>query len=115
MSRSTQTNVENGLTELFSRETDLGEALNNEAQAEHDFKLKRAEEFLKADGTVDAREAKALIACKEQHLAYLKKKATKEFTHAKWKDALANVSARQSILSAEVKGDFSYATNKDTV
>jgi len=109
MSRSIATSIENDLAILADREAALEQACMAEAESRHAFDIKSAREFLNAEGTVDARKALATLACDKEYLEHLKTKAVKEFTKAKWTDALQAVSAHQSILSASVKGDFSHA------
>jgi hypothetical protein len=95
--------LEKALTDVEAIEPDLEKALNDEATKEHTFKIKQAEEYLKASGTVDERKAKALTACKDVYLSHLKAVAVKDFIKAKLKDRQDAVSARQSLLTASVK------------
>lgn len=95
--------LEQALDAVAEIEPDFEKALNDEATKEHAFKVKQAEEYLKASGTVDERKAKALVTCKDVYLAHLKAVAVKDFLKAKLKDRQDAVSARQSLLSAEVK------------
>ena len=108
MSRSAPDKVEQSLSEIWMRESEFGTAAIEDAEAEHAFKIKHAKEFLKADGSVEARKAMALVECDTQHLDYLKKKAIKEFTREKLRDAQDALSARQSLLSYEAKTNFGY-------
>lgn len=101
-------NLEKSLSEIYVREQDFEKACNDDAQAEHAFKLKYAQEFLSADGSVDARKATALTKCSEEHLAYLKATAVRDFTKEKLRDSQAALSARQSLLTASVKSDMNY-------
>lgn len=108
MSRSNQNNIERSLADIWTREQEFGDAGQGDAEAEHAFKIKNAKEFLAADGSVEARKATALLACEKEHLDYLKKKAIKEFTREKLRDAQDALSARQSLLSYEAKTNFAY-------
>jgi hypothetical protein len=96
------------LDAIWSRENDFEIACTDLAEAEHAFKIKEAKEFLSADGSVDARKATALVNCEALHGDYLKKKAIKEFSREKLRDAQDALSARQSLLSYEVKTNFGY-------
>ncbi len=107
-------NVENVIRELYTRETAYTESCNQLADAEHAYKVALAVEFGKADGSVDVRKNLALIACKEQYKAYLQADAVKDYTKELLRDAQAVLSARQSLLSASMKGDFAYATDRRT-
>lgn len=104
----TQKSVEETLTMIWQRESDYEEACNEQAEAEHNYKLNDAKSFLAADGNIKEREATALIANQKLHLDYLQKKARKEFTKEKLRDAQDALSARQSLLSYEAKTNFGY-------
>jgi len=110
MSRSTQTNIESALRAVDERESEFGVALQNDAEAKHRYEMKQAQEFLDAEGTVDARKAIALKNCDVEYLDYLKKKAVKEFTREKLKDAQDALSARQSLLKYEAQTNFGYTS-----
>lgn len=112
MSRSLKSDIEDTLSKLWDRETEYGTALDAAAIAEHNLKLKDAEEFLKAEGTIDAKKATALKNCADLHLDYLKKKAVKEFTRVKLQDAQDALSAQQSLLRAEMGSDAVYSTDR---
>lgn len=92
--------LEKALTDVEAIEPDFEKALNDEATKEHTFKIKQADEYLKASGTVDERKARALITCKDAYLAHLKAVAVKDFLKVKIKDRQDAVSARQSLLSS---------------
>ena len=108
------TNVEKVITELYSRETEYKNACNNLADAEYAYKTALAVKFNEGEGTVDQRKNSALIACKEQYKAYLQAEAVKDYTKELLVDCQKVLSARQSLLSACVKGDFAYATDRRT-
>lgn len=106
--------LEQSLTELYSRESEYGSALQDDAEAEHAYKMKQAREYLAAEGTEKARAATALIACETLHLDYLKKAAVKDFLKEKLRDSQQALSARQSLLTASVKSDLGYANDRRT-
>lgn len=104
--------LEQTLTELHARETAYQEACENAASAKHAYEMKKAKEFLAADGTVQARKATAMVACEKEHMNWLNAQAIKTFTYQKLKDAQGASSARQSILSAGSRSDQAYALDK---
>jgi hypothetical protein len=104
--------LETALTELSSRETAFGEALDLDAVAEHAYKLAKASAFLASEGTEKAREAQSVVSSEKLFLDHLKKKAVKEFTREKLRDCQDALSARQSLLSSSVKSDLGYANNR---
>lgn len=104
--------LQDSLQELYSRENEYGTALQQDAEAEHAYKMKQAREYLAAEGTEKARTATALIACETLHLDYLKKAAVKDFTKEKLRDSQQALSARQSLLTSSVKSDLGYANDK---
>lgn len=109
MSLSETTQVENSISEIYDREKAYETACVDEAEAEHTFKMKQAREFLDAEGSVEARKATALVACDTLYLDYLKKSAVRDFTKEKLRDSQQVLSARQSILSANVKSNNAYS------
>lgn len=115
MSRSNQDNVEQSLSMIFAREEDLRKALLDEAEAKHLYEVKQAKEILKAEGTEKVKVATALIACEDEYLDYLRKKAVATFTREAIQDAQQALSARQTLLTASVKSDFGYANDRRTV
>ena len=104
--------LEASLTELYNRETELGEALNKDADAEYAFKIKQAEEFELADGGAESRKMQSLLKCKAEYKAHLKAKAVKEFIKVKVADSQNALSARQTLLTNSVKSDLGYANDK---
>jgi len=104
--------LEQTLTEIYNREVDFGEALIADAEAEHAYKIAKATAFLSADGTEKAREAKSIVESDRLMLEHFRKKATKEFTREKLRDAQDALSARQSLLAYEAKSNFGYAMDK---
>lgn len=110
----TAANLEKALLEMFRRESAFEDACMDLASAEHIFKMKQAKQIKLATGTVDEKKATALIECEVEHSAYKIAEAVKEALKEKLRDAQAAVSARQSILSAEAKGNFGYAVSGTT-
>lgn len=107
-----QTQLEQSLTELYSRETEYQQACNNDAEAEHAFKIKQAKIYLSSDGSIEARKATALVQCDREYLTHLRTKAVRDFTKEKLRDSQAALSARQSLLSFSAKSDQGYANDR---
>lgn len=95
--------VEKALNAVADREESLGTALNDAATKKHAFKMKEAEEFLKAEGGADLRKMIALKNCRKEYEEYLKAEAVATFTRQKMDDAFQALSARQSLLSYEAR------------
>lgn len=108
------TRLEDSLKELYSREQEFGQALEESAIAEHVYKMKQAREYLAAEGTEKARAAQATVACEKEHLTHVKTEATRDFTKEKLRDSQQALSARQSLLTASVKSDLGYANDRRT-
>jgi hypothetical protein len=106
------TNVEKVIGELATRESSYITACTDVADTEHAYKMKLAREFVKAEGSVDLRKNLALIECNEVYKEFLTATAVKDYTKEKLKDCQSVLSARQSLLTASVKGDFAYATDR---
>lgn len=110
MSRSNPDKIEQGLSTLWDRETAFQAAVEDDAMAEHAFKLKKAQAFLAAEGTEKARDARSIVDSEKLFLDHVKKKAVKEFTREKLRDAQMAITARQSLLKYQAQTDFAYTT-----
>ena len=53
-----QQQIETAIKELFNRERDFEAACKGFAEAEHSYRMAKAEAYLSATGTVDERKAK---------------------------------------------------------
>lgn len=95
--------LEQALDAVADIEPDFESALLTSADAEAEFDVQWAKEFLAAEGSVEARKATATIKTAKYLVAKNTAKAIKEFVREKLKDRQASVSARQSLLAAEVK------------
>lgn len=95
--------LEQALGAVEQMEPDYEKALLDYADAETNYRVRKAEEYLKAEGSIQAREATAIIAVKQLLETRNRAEAVKDFLKAKMKDRQDAVSARQSLLSAEVK------------
>lgn len=98
--------IEKAISELFVREKAYVEACKELAVAEADYRRKRAMTYLNADGTVADRNAQADLECWEEHKRKLAAEATVALTKALLEDCRGVLSARQSILSAQAKSNF---------
>lgn len=95
--------LEAALEAVASIEPDFEKALIDYAEAETHYRIRKSEEYLKAEGTEKAREAQAVIAVGKLLEQRNRAEAVKDFLKVKMKDRQDAVSARQSLLSAEVK------------
>ena len=95
--------LEAALADVASIEPDFESALLTAAEAETDYAVAYSKAYLAADGSIQAREAAATIATERYLRAMNDAKAVKKFLEVKLKDRQDAVSARQSLLSAEVK------------
>lgn len=95
--------LEQALSAVEQMEPDFEKALLDYADAETNYRVRKAEEYLKAEGTEKAREAASIIAVKKLLETRNHAEAVRDFLKAKIKDRQDAVSARQSLLSAEVK------------
>jgi hypothetical protein len=112
MSRSAtdrEQELDAALDRLFDRSAALEKALKDAAQAESDYRIEYAKEFLKAEGTIDQRKHTAILAVekllRERDRTEAVKDFTKEFTAA----ARIECSARQSLLSADTRTNKQFA------
>lgn len=95
--------LEQALYAVEQMEPDYEKALIDAADAETRYRVRKAEEYLKAEGSIQAREAAAIIAVRQLLEERNRTEAVKDFLKVKMKDRQDAVSARQSLLSAEVK------------
>lgn len=100
-------NIEKVILELHKREKAYTDAVASMVEAETAYRRKRAMIYLNADGTVADRNAQADIECWEEHRMKIAAEATLALTKALLEDARAVLSARQSILSAQSKTNYS--------
>lgn len=96
--------IEQALSELYSRESAYEQAAVAFVEKEHAYKVAYASAVLRSEATsADRRDAEAVLITKEEMLALVRAKVAKEISKAKLDDCLAAISARQSLLSFEVK------------
>lgn len=101
-----QRQLEDAIRTSHNRLEDLRQALEDDADAEHEYKTTKAKEFLKAEGTEKARDATSVVNTEKLLKEHLKKRALKEFTRAKLEDARNAQSAMQTLASADAKSNF---------
>jgi hypothetical protein len=90
-------NALDGLEEAYQ------EALTKYFDAEAEYRIAKADAFLKSEGTEKARDAQAIKETQKLLRERNKAEAVKEFMKAKIKDAQDAVSARQSLLNSSLK------------
>jgi hypothetical protein len=95
--------LEQALADVEAIEPDFEKALLDYSDAETEYRIQRAEEYLKGEGTIQEREARAIKAVAGLLKRRNRAEAVKDFLKVKMKDRQDAVSARQSLLSAEVK------------
>lgn len=90
------------IEEIFRRENHFAEARRNAAIREYEHKVKRATEYLKGEGTIKEREMAADKACEAEMKARFTAEAEAEIASQFLQDARQVLSARQSLLKAEM-------------
>ena len=100
--------LEVAMIEVDTREPEYGRLLDEEAVAEHAYKVRKAEALLAAEGTEKVKEATSVVESQKEFLRYLKAKAARVFMAEKLADAQSVVSARQSLLAYDGKTNLSY-------
>lgn len=104
MNQSAQ--IEEAIQELHKREEAYVEACREAADAEAVYRSKKAFAYLEADGTVAERNAQADLACAELLNIKLTAEAKQTLTRAMMDNCRAELSARQSMLSASSKTHY---------
>lgn len=92
--------LEKSIEAMEVMEDAFEEALLAYADAESAYRIRRSDEYLKAEGTEKAREAQAILAVAKLLQERNRAEAVKDFVKAKMKDRQEAVSARQSLLSS---------------
>lgn len=93
--------LEQALSAVQEMEPDFEKALIDYANAETNYRVRKAEEYLKAEGSIQAREATAIVAVKQLLETRNRAEAVRDFLKAKMKDRQDAVSARQTLLNSE--------------
>lgn len=100
--------LEAALERLPDLEDALQKACVDYAEAESDYRVAKAKAYLNAEGTEKAREAAAVIATERLLRERDRTEAVKEFTRERLRDAQQVVSARQSLLNAQVRTNAAF-------
>lgn len=95
--------IERAIEELARREKAFEKAQEEFANAEYEYRQAKAKEFLSADGTDKTRESISIKKSAAQMKRKIKAEAQVHLLRTMLDDCRQVVSARQSILSAEVK------------
>lgn len=114
MSRSTRLTdreqiLEDTLAIVADREQAFEDACVQYADAESEYRVRFAKAYLAAEGTEKARNSEAIIAVENFLRERDRLEAVKEFTKEKLRDAQAAVSARQSLLNADLRTNKAFA------
>ena len=108
MSRSTiptdkEQDLEAALNAVSEIEEGFEKVLTDAVNAKADDEIEYAKAFLKAEGTEKAREAQAKIDTERFKRERYRTEAVREFQRTKLQDAQAAVSARQTLLKANLR------------
>lgn len=95
--------LEKALTLLADREDAFETACLVAADTETEYRIRFAVEFRKASGGAELRKQEAFVAVEKELDARNKAEAIKEFTKEKLRDCQSAVSARQSLLNANLR------------
>jgi hypothetical protein len=95
--------LEQALDAVAEIEPDFESALLTAADADTEYEIAYAKAYLAAEGTIQNRENAAKVASAKYLKARNDAKAVKEFLRAKLKDRQDAVSARQSLLRADLR------------
>jgi hypothetical protein len=95
--------LEAALDAVQDREAAYGKALGEYAEAESEYRVQFAKAYLAAEGTEKARNSDAILKVERFLRERDRTEAIKEFMRESLRDAQAAVSARQSLLSADVR------------
>jgi hypothetical protein len=94
--------LEAALDAVSTLETEFEKVVIAKFDTESDYKVAKAKAFLEADGTEKKREAEAVIRSEKYLRERNRAEAVYLFTKEKLADAQAAVSARQSLLKADM-------------
>lgn len=108
MSRSTglldrEQQLDRALSRLFDRSAEYEKVLKDAAEAESEYRVQYAKEFLKAEGTIDQRKSAAIVAVERFLRERDRTEAQKDFMKEYVRSSQLECSARQSLLSAETR------------
>lgn len=95
--------LEKALEAVANIEPDFHSALLDAADIDAEYEIEFAKHYLKGEGSIEARKADATVKTAELLKARNNRRAVKEFLRTKLKDAQDAVSARQSLLRADLR------------
>lgn len=95
--------LEKELDRIAEIEADYAKACVEYAEAESEYRVQFAKAYLAADGTEKARNSEAVVAVERFLRERDRTEAVREFTRERLKDSQSAISARQSLLSAELR------------
>lgn len=111
---SNEANIQKCLSELWERERAYEIARTELGDADYEYSIKFATEFLAAEGGAEMRKQLATMATKDEFLRLTKAKAMVNILNVKIRDAQKALNGRQSLLSASAKADFHHANSRGT-
>lgn len=114
MSRSTgltdkEQVLEATLDAVTDRESAFGDACLAYAEAESEYRVQFAKAYLAAEGTEKARNSDAILKVERYLRERDKTEAVKEFSKERLRDVQMAVSARQSLLNADIRTNKAFA------
>lgn len=95
--------LEQALDAVAEREEAYGEVCKSYFDAESEYRIQKAEAYLAAEGTEKAREAASIKKVEKLLRERNRAEAVRDFTKEKLRDAQLAVSARQSLLNADLR------------
>lgn len=101
--------LEQALDAIHEREAAYGKALADYADAESEYRVQFAKAYLAAEGTEKARNSEAILKVERFLRERDRAEAVKEFCREALRDCQAAVSARQSLLSADLRTNKAFA------
>jgi hypothetical protein len=100
--------LEAALDAVSTIQPDYETACIDHAEAESEYRIAKAKAYLNAEGTEKAREATAIVKTENLLRERDRTEAIRDFTRTKLKNAQDAVSARQSLLRADVKTNAAF-------
>jgi hypothetical protein len=101
--------LEAALERVSQLEEDFELSCVKYAEAETEYRVRFAKAYLSADGTEKARNSEAIITVERFLEERNRTEAVKEFTREKLRDSQAAVSARQTLLKANLDTNGAFA------
>lgn len=102
--------IEKAVRELYRREKQYAISCREMAEAEAEYRQKRAVLYRDANGTIADRNAQADLGCIEEYKRKIHAETSQALSKALLDDCRVVISARQSILSAQSRGAMAVDT-----